>query len=336
MKVVQVLLSARIGGAESLASTLELEFSALGVDCTTVYLDPPQVRQDPVSRSLRLRRAIHLHGPDAIISHSALPNAYTRLIAPTRIPVLAVLHSASDDFAIPQLRIAERFLRRRAVRIVAVSEVQRANYASRFRNFSIPTVIPNGVSPSFSMRSSQSTRIVRIATVARVARQKNPTLWAQVADRFAGSHPQLKFVWWGPTEDEAHELIVASHIRRGGAGTFAGPTTKPWEVLSESDLFFHAADREAHSIGLLEAAVIGLPIVCSADVAKTLPQGLPFAVFETGHLEDACSAIESTVSAAGLANSHARAWALKISAEYSSATCAQAYLAEIKLMVDAL
>lgn len=334
MKIIQVLLSPRIGGAETLAATLEFEFAALGVDCRTVYLDPPRHSQNCVSRILQLRREISAHRPDAIISHSALPNAYVRLVSPARIPVLAVLHSASDDFAIPQLRLAERFLRRRLVRIVAVSDPQRINYTSRFRDRPTPALIPNGVSASFSAKSSQSTNIRRVTTVARVASQKNPTLWAQVADQLASSHPQLTFTWWGPAEEAVDEDFVASYKKKGGLGTFAGPTAVPWEVMEMSDLFFHAADREAHSIGLLEAAATGLPIVCSTDVAKTLPPGLPFAVFQTGDVHDACSAIESAINSAERANLHAREWASRISLKYSASACAQAYLAEIGLLTN--
>jgi glycosyltransferase involved in cell wall biosynthesis len=115
-------------------------------------------------------------------------------------------------------------------------------------------------------------------------------------------------------------------IEKLDRGEFHGPTDDVAAVINHSDLFFHTADREAHSVALLEAASVGLPIVCSEAVAATLPAGLPFGRFETGDVDSAVQALMRASREWDDAVRHAVQARDFVRSAYSMRKCADAYL----------
>ncbi|WP_406636663.1 glycosyltransferase [Pseudarthrobacter quantipunctorum] len=297
MKILQVLLSPRIGGAEALVDALSLAWVDYGAECRVHYLDPPN--DGPRSRHARislLSRAIRAWEPDIIVSHSALPNTYARLAARGSTPVITVLHSATDDFADRSLRWAERVLRPVTAKVVAVSQSQADEYSARFGRRVPVHVIPNGIRRDAQAKTKYQDRPKIASTVARVAAQKNPYLWSEVARILGTTGPELDLHWWGPSSvDVASEDVFGTDKLAGSRGRYLGPTQDPISVLASSDLLFHTADREAHSIGILEAAAVGLPVVCSASVAKTLPEEVVVVPFNDGDADSAVAALQSVV-----------------------------------------
>src|SRR5207244_4215676 len=82
--------------------------------------------------------------PDAILSHSALPNIYARIVC-GRIPVITVLHSSSRDFEMWTIRVAESILRCRTRGVIAVNEARQREYVAQFRTSNV-ILVPNGIS----------------------------------------------------------------------------------------------------------------------------------------------------------------------------------------------
>lgn len=328
MKILQVLLSPRIGGAEALVDSLHREWSSGGLTCETYYLDS-STRQASgrLRRTLDLSRRIKEFRPDVVVSHSALPNLYSRVAAPKVVPRVVVLHSATDDFRARPLRWAERLLRNRTSAVVGVSGPQIDQYLAHFGS-AVPTLlIPNGIRPDALPRSDFQLRPVVAATVARVARQKNPHLWVKTVQLLADRRPELNFEWWGPPSLETGlSDVFSQEALEGSKGTYQGPTSDPISVLSASDFLFHTADREAHSIGILEAAAVGLPVVCSQTVAATLPRSVVAIPFEDGSAESALSAIEVLLSGWEEYARSAVQKAAPILDEFSISNCAQKYV----------
>ncbi|ROP74750.1 glycosyltransferase family 4 protein [Curtobacterium sp. PhB115] len=331
MHIVQVLLSPRVGGAESLAAALEDAWCAMpGVRVSTLYLEGDKSK-NPISRFFSLRRRLRATVADVVVSHSALPNLYARAAARKGLPVISVLHSAVDDFESRTLRVVERLLLHKSSAIVAVSESQARAYRSRFP--AAPTrVIPNGIASSFNRISHEDVEIVRVNTIARIVEQKNPELWIEVAERI--SSPDVRLRWWGPMNIESPK--VASLMRRFEAASpmfFPGAIEDVAPVLAGTDLLFHPSDREAFSVGLLEAAAAGVPIVCSDSVGETLPDWLPRTEFIAG---DASSAERAVLGAIGNLNElgdHARGAAGRVADFYSIARTAARYM---ELMAEVL
>lgn len=325
-RIAQVLLSPRIGGAERLADSLEAEWRDVGVESQVIYLDPDDGGRNPLHRLAHLGRALREFRPDAVVAHSALPNLYARIAAPWRVPVICVLHSAGDDFTDRRLRAAERFLQWRAYRLVGVSDTQLRTYLSHYpRMARRSAVIPNGIADELPLKENYPATPVAVVTVARLAPQKNPQLWIDVADSLYREGSELRLHWWGPLagDESSPRLPLMENADRG---EYHGATDDVPAVLTQSDLLFHTADREAHSVALLEAAAVGLPIVCSEAVAVTLPDGLPFGRFKTGDAGSAVQALTRVSRDWERAVRHAVQARDSVRSIYSMRKCAAAYL----------
>lgn len=325
MRILQILLSDRIGGAESLAEGLCRSWQSSGHQAEIHFLDG---RDDErrLNRIVRLRRRIASFQPDILVSHSTIPNRYTRLVVP-RQPVVTVLHSSANDHSTRIVRVVERILRRRTAHVVAVGSSQAIAYRSQFGDGVPITVIPNGIRDDTTMRPPLAFG-GRVVTLARVADVKNPRLWTRVAE--TGRGQGLTFEWWGPPDGSSMAEYVDAHTASRRAGTFRGPTSDVNAVLSSADILFHPSDREAQCLSVLEAAAVGLPIVCSQAVADVLPDDLPLVVFRTGDAMDAWRALESVAKDFDRYSDSAAAAAQRVRVRFSMAACADDYVALLR------
>lgn len=326
-RIAQVLLTPQIGGAETLAASLEMEWSRRGVTSKIFYLEK-DVPSGRAHRVRQLRRGLSSYRPNVVIAHSALPNVYARLAAPVRTRVITVMHSAGDDFESRSLRWAEPLLATRTDAVVAVSQAQYDRYIARFpRMRQRALIIPNGVPAALPQKVGYSDIPRRVVAMSRFAEQKNPALWLRAAELSATSGSDMQFDWWGPlADDEAIEQVVADARASSANVRICGPTGDPGSVLAAGDIFFHSSDREAHSVSILEAAAVGLPVICAQDVAQTLPRGLAFATFDTGDARSAANALRTTVANWDQAVAHATASRDGVREQYSSTKCASDYL----------
>lgn len=328
VRVVQVLLSPRIGGAESLVSSLEACWSGTDVQTSTLYLDESvSAPRNRVARITHLAAELRRRRPDVIIAHSAIPNIYARIAAPVGIPVVTVLHSAGDDFKGLTMRVVERLLSLRTAYIVAVSQAQMDRYLQHFRLTKRIAVIPNGIRSDIRSKTKSTAKLATLVTVARVADQKNPTLWTEVIDHLHKDEPNLRFAWWGPVSSDPNiQALVDEFTSKPSTGRFAGPTTDPCAILEDADALFHPADREAHSIGILEAAAAGLPVLCTEGVAATLPSAIVALPFEGGNAESALRSIRELAEGWQSYSSRAIAAAAGVKDAFSIEKCADQYL----------
>lgn len=326
-RIAQVLLTPRVGGAETLAASLEREWSQRGLTSKIFYLEEGA----PTGRAHRfrqLRRALGAYRPDVVIAHSALPNIYARLAAPARSPVVPVLHSAGDDFESRSLRWAELVLTQRTDAVVAVSDAQFDRYTARFPRMRTRTlVIPNGVPADLPKKLAYPATPRNVVAMSRFTAQKNPALWLRAAETVGAPGSAMEFDWWGPVDtDTAIEQVVSEARASVAKVRICGPTGDPGAVLAAGDIFFHSSDREAHSVSILEAAAVGLPIICARDVAQTLPRGLAFATFDAGDASSAAQALRTVVANWSAAIEHAIGSRDKVREQYSSKRCASTYL----------
>jgi L-malate glycosyltransferase len=316
-RVLQLLLSPAIGGAETLAFGLEAGLSEHGFEVQTGFLDPAGSSASPLARIARIRALVRAVQPDIVLAHSALPNLYARLVAGRRLPVVVVLHSASRDFDNPMLRLAERALRRRTALVVAVARPQATEYRSAFGSSVQLELIPNGVSVSLGAKPCRASAEgqVRVVTLARINQQKDPATWRGAALLAVATRPDLAFAWSGPRAAEVDQQALVAATGHPSV-TWAGPTSEPGAVLAAADIYFHPARAEAHPLAPLEAAAVGLPVVCSDAVASSLPAGMPAATFATGDAAAAAAAVLAVADDLPAAMRHAAAWRPRVLTEY--------------------
>jgi glycosyltransferase involved in cell wall biosynthesis len=328
--VAQVLLSKRVGGAETLAASLQKSWSELRIAGEIVYLDSTEdSSSSPLRRLLRLSRRLAQAKADVIVAHSALPALYARACAPLGTPVFVVLHSATDDFEDWKLRLSERVVRWRTRGIVAVSASQAETYLRRFGDRVGVSVIPNGIDEAFVANADGPRAEPRLVVeVARLVPQKNPELWLTAALRARTTNPELSFEWWGPALGHAPLAEELNQLaRKGGiASPFLGGTAEPKSVYERADILLHTASREAHSVGLLEAAAMGLVIVCSEEVSRTLPAQIHVTTFSTEDPEGPYAALQQVVANWPDLAERADRGAVWVRENFSAESCAVQYL----------
>lgn len=298
MKVAHVLLSPRIGGAETVVSSLDNGFKVRGVDSVVIYLDDSDQKQNRLRRFVGLRKKLKRCDAEHILAHSFLPALYARLAAPRRSSVHYVLHSASDDYDSLANRIIERVLLMRTKSVIAVSSKQLGVYLRHFRKNVESTVINNGVSASFGAKGLYRLQPspFRVVTIARVSAQKRPAFWIEVAQLAHERNMNFVFEWWGPLSGSlGTDNLVLNNLPPNAF--FMGPTEKPEIQLRTADIVFQTSDREAFSLSILEAAIAGIPQIYSdkLELEKSLEKTLY--AYQNSSPLSALETLESIVAA---------------------------------------
>lgn len=296
MRILQVLLSPRIGGAETLASELSKAWTARSVTNAIHFLDAyTSSQRSRLTRMVRMRHAISEFKPDIILSHTALPNLYSRLASPHGVSNVTVLHSSAKDFGSAKLRISEKLLTRRTRHVVGVGAQQITEYQHHFGTRIPTSIIPNGVRADLPSRLMATIEPQVVLTLARIANVKNPWLWAETANAMSAAYPGIEINWWGPAQTEEMKDLVLDHKASKRAGNFQGPSHRPNDQLATADILFHPSDRESNGLSIVEAACVGLPVVCSDVVASVLPPELPLSTFEAGNPVSAAQALDDVI-----------------------------------------
>jgi glycosyltransferase involved in cell wall biosynthesis len=335
MKIQQVLLHDGIGGMETLAYGLKAQFTALGHGTRIHILDPSLNNGGLTGRITRLRllqASIRNFEPDVVISHSAVPSVYARMVAGASLPVITVLHSSQDDFVNVQLRIAERALAKRTARVVTVSQHQVDSYLRRFPKMSnLTEVIPNGIRADISMRSSRRRKTIRMVAVSRFAPVKRlDLLLAAFAFLLQDTNippVSLDIIGSGTADEEKKvraQILADSHLAQ--RVRLLGRRDDVHSLLKEYDLFVHTSQWEAHSLAILEAAAAGLPAIVSSTVAGGVDRNVAKLVFLRDSLSSLVQNLRDAILHLPTLQDYATATAHSIRSSYSIEECARQYL----------
>ena len=164
----------------------------------------------------------------------------------------------------------ERAERRRAARVIYVTEAQRAAWggaAARER----AVVLGNGVAlpPSGVGRREQRRRLgldpaaTVLLTVAVVRAAKGWRTWLRAAEQVAQACPGAHFVWVGGGEEWPALRAAAAGMVESGRMTLPGARPDVGAWLEASDLFLFPSLGEAQPTAVMEAMAAGLPIIAS-------------------------------------------------------------------------
>jgi glycosyltransferase involved in cell wall biosynthesis len=301
ISILHVVLTPRLSGAEVLVKDLAIEQRRRGSRVAISALAPeepdfrslheqlahagvvcrfPPRRLGPAGRLAFMWRTIIRCKPDVVFAHATIPSFYVRAL-PIAVPVVYVMHSASDDFARPLFRRVESVLSRRASAIVAVSDALLAGYAETVRRHPRMHVVLNGVDiarftrPPWVAQADQAPRIVQVGRYAAVKNQLNTLrAFGRVLERV----PNAQLSFHGLIEDaDYHAAVVRLTEEMGLAGhvTVGGPRTDVAELLAQASAFAMPSRSEGHSIAFLEALASGVPIVASAIAAFGFARAWP-------------------------------------------------------------
>lgn len=158
---------------------------------------------------------------------------------------------------------------RNVISIISVSEFvsgsleqKPSRYKQKRRTIknALPTQIEETIVKLRASRIGRRTSRIAVAT-GRLAPQKNYPLIIRAAAKMRDV--QIKIVGAGPDEAQlralAHKLNVQDRVQFLGQRT----RTETLRLLAESDIFLQPSLFEGHSLGLIEAAKLGLPLIVS-------------------------------------------------------------------------
>lgn len=362
MRVLFVIASLGVGGAERLLLNLAVRLKARGVDSKIVSVSSvvdatngmaccPEIVtlgfdssifdvKGMVRASRALAAIVAAYKPDLIHSNVYIADVLSWLSVPRTVPLVSTLHGV-DAWWMNRRRWLSRLktlsymalARWRRVRFVAVSDdvKQQADSMAGLSTNRI-VVIPNGVDTQwFVPQADRAPQSCLIVQVGRFVPEKGHRTAIRALAALHRSNPsaRLVLVGAGPLRDECEVLAASLGVR--SAIDFVGrhSDVRPW--LWAASVFWMPSETEGLPLACLEAMSCGLPIVAS-DVG-----GLPEIVDSTcGYVIRRGDAEELANATLWLLEQPARAKELgdagrqKVRRDYSLDKAADAYMAMYK------
>ncbi len=294
-RIMFLITHSAAGGAPEILSNLSEGFARRGYEVLLAALYPPPdgpaqltasgldwlyVRDrkpdSPLGGAALFRdltRFLRHHRPDVILT--ALPAANVlvplaaRMLAPA--PRVIVSHHSPVDTYSPMLRRVEGLTGRlpNVVAAVAVSNAVGRSLDGRSQGYlakrrtihnSLPPAVEAQLEDLALWRPDRPDRRELIA-IGRLAPQKNCDILVRALARVTDA--RLTFVGSGPDEPALRALV--EELNLGTRVRFLGQRTRAeaLELLADSDIFLQPSLFEGHSLALIEASKLGLPLVVS-------------------------------------------------------------------------
>jgi glycosyltransferase involved in cell wall biosynthesis len=302
MRILQVILTPRLSGAEVLAKGVAIGHQNGGHDVCIASLDPEHGDFAPISAELRthgvtclfpdkslgkvgrllfLHRAIRTFKPDIIFAHATIPALYVRAV-PTRVPIVWVMHSGANDFANRALLRAERLLSSRAKAVIGVSQKNIDYYVKEVGLHPSMIVVPNGVDVSRFAHDDAVPPVAasrkQIVQIGRYIPEKNQLQTVEAFAHVARAEPKAHLLLCGVIENVPYYKAVVERVAQLGLRdrvTIEGPQNNVAQILRASSVFAMPSSFEAHSISFLEALASGIPVVGSAIASFAFAGNFP-------------------------------------------------------------
>ncbi len=302
MRILQLILTPRLSGAEMLVKGIAIDHQHSGHTVCVASLLPPHCdfapavselaahgvtcqfparRYERFGRLLFLYRAIRHFKPDVIFAHSTIPALYVRVL-PVRAPIVWVMHSGLNDFLGNNLlQRAEQILSLRAKAVIGVSQKNIDEYMTTIGPHPALFVVPNGVdaarfrnalnAESFATAGASvidgSVPSKRIVQIGRYIPEKGYLETLRAFKCMLDSEPDARLLFCGVTENRAYHSAVITLVDELGIASrveIKGPESDVAAILRTSSVYAMPSRFEAHSVGFLEALASGIPIVANA------------------------------------------------------------------------
>jgi L-malate glycosyltransferase len=300
MRIVHLVLAPRLSGAEVLAKDLAIHQQRGGETVAVASLVPahddftalkaelvangvaclfPERMHGRFGKLTNLYRVLKAYRADVLFAHATIPAFYARAL-PLPVPVVYVMHSATNDFESQIFRRVERLLSRRARAVIAVSPSNIDDYVGAVGRHPSMTLIPNGVDMSrFGMRVRASgVEGAQIVQIGRYTSVKNQLSTVHAFTRVLDRVPDARLLLCGVIEDPAYYAAVGDLVAKLGLServTLQGPRSDVADLLFSSSVFAMPSRSEGHSIAFLEALASGVPVVASTIRPFSFAENFP-------------------------------------------------------------
>jgi glycosyltransferase involved in cell wall biosynthesis len=253
----------------------------------------------------RLRNELASYAPNVVHLHSSFAGFLGRLAMIGLRPDAACLYSPHcisfmrRDIT-PWQRLAYVLLERigcvKPTLYIACSGSEGAEIRSHLRQ---PTKVIENAVDTFHLGSATARSITAeerrvVVTVGGIRRQKNPQLFAEIAQRLAGHN--LRFVWIGDGDPHFKQSLEAANVEVTGWMS----REAVFERVQHCGIYLSTSSWEGLPVSVIEAMLVGKPAVVSAcagniDVVSHMHDG---AVYHDA--ENAARLLEEIVENPGL------------------------------------
>jgi glycosyltransferase involved in cell wall biosynthesis len=283
------------GAADSYKSIAD----AAGAQSCVISLDAPEYESDHI-RAVRERLAQRYDGLAALgifqmifhhallirelrpdIVHTWLDYSNTlggvaaELVGVPRL-VMSGRSVAPDKFAFFQPYMAPAYRAVMARREVVLLNNSKAGAEDYARWLGLPVegfrIIANGYEAPQPKRGSRPTlraalgipqAATVIGSVMRFREEKRPQLWLEMAVLLHRAYPDLRFVIFGDGDLLADCRALVETAGLSDVVSLPGETTEVWDALSAIDIFVLTSRVEGLPNVMIEAQLVGLPVVCT-------------------------------------------------------------------------
>jgi glycosyltransferase involved in cell wall biosynthesis len=288
MRILHLVLAPRLSGAEVLVKDLAIHQQRGGETVSVAALTPPhndfialhhellangveclfpKRMNRPVGKLWNLYWTLRRYRPDVVFAHATIPAFYARVL-PIGVPIVYVMHSATNDFERHLFRRIERVLSRRARAVIAVSPANIDDYVGAVGHHPSMTLIPNGVDIArFARRPEPGFKgTAQIVQIGRYTSVKNQLSTVHAFAHVVRQVPEARLLLCGVIEDPAYYAAVGNLVSKLGLAervSLQGPRSDVADLLLQSSVFAMPSRSEGHSIAFLEALASGVPVVAS-------------------------------------------------------------------------
>ncbi|ALO67772.1 hypothetical protein AS189_16415 [Arthrobacter alpinus] len=217
---------------------------------------------NPLKRFLEVRAYARELEVEVIHAHSSWAGLYSRAFRPS-VPVIYEPHCYvfDDPQRHPLLRSVyrriESFLSRHTTITVALTEHERGLAYGLDKNAKV-RILPNiPTIPTVAYREDTTQAVPEIVMIGRLAPQKDPGFYQDLARLSSARGLPFKFVWIGSGTESDTDALQAAGIEVTG-------WLAPEEIsqrLSRAWMYVHSAHYEGFPLSVLDAAAAKVPII---------------------------------------------------------------------------
>ncbi|MFK0006908.1 glycosyltransferase [Paenarthrobacter sp. NPDC090520] len=211
-------------------------------------------------RIAKVRATVDSASPHVVHAHSSFSGLYAR-IKRLAAPVVYEPHCFKHDdphtssFQRILYQGVERYLSRRTWKFGTLT-AHEERLVRALDPDATCIAIPNLPTVAVSAPDKTSAGIPTVSMVGRIARQKDPAFFQDVAALLGSRRPGIRMRWIGDGEPEMRKPLEDSGIEVTGWLDSTGVA----EALASSDVYVHTAAYEGFPLSILDAAAQGVPV----------------------------------------------------------------------------
>ncbi|EIW13624.1 glycosyltransferase, family 1 (GT1) [Lactiplantibacillus pentosus KCA1] len=270
-KVVHVLFSSKLGGAEQVAINIS-ENLKTAYDFT--YVSPAgsiqkcltdadiEYRTFNPKQIFKFVRTMKAINPDIIHAHDFKASFLVNLLF-HHIPIVTHIHQAPEWQTERNWKsIAFKYIGRKSAQVLYVSDYAKESYRYQDKLSNV-TVIPNGIDMAqiIKMASQKASQTFDLLFVGRLAEVKDPEKFVEIAQQLVVANSKLKIgiIGDGVLKDRISNLIQATPQIK-----LLGFQSNPYQYMATAKVVLSTSKSDGFGLTMVEAALLGaIPIAPS-------------------------------------------------------------------------